>query len=71
MNTTTEIVARDAFIDALDDRQLSLRVREKEPTTLEELYASLFGSKPTPAWPTKIVSTTADANDHVRYEELP
>jgi len=36
MNSTTEIVARDAFIDALDDRQLSLRVREKEPTTLEK-----------------------------------
>ena len=36
MNSTTEIVDRDAFIDALDDRQLSLRVREKEPTTLEE-----------------------------------
>jgi len=36
MNTTTEIVARDAFIDALDNRQLSLRVREKEPITLEE-----------------------------------
>jgi len=36
MNTTTEIVAQDAFIDALVDRQLLLRVREKETTTLEE-----------------------------------
>jgi len=36
MNSTSEIVARDAFIDSLDDQQLSLRVREKVPTTLEE-----------------------------------
>jgi len=35
---TTEIIARDAFLEALRDRELSLKVREREPRTLDEAY---------------------------------
>jgi len=35
-NVTTEIVGRDAFLDSLGDRPLALRIREREPTTMEE-----------------------------------
>lgn len=37
-NETTEIVARDAFLEAIADRELSLKVREREPKTLDEAY---------------------------------
>src|SRR5688572_12294603 len=37
-NETTEIVARDAFLEAMRDRELSLKVREREPKTLDEAY---------------------------------
>ena len=49
-NEFSEIMARDAFINALQDRELILKVLEREPTTLEqalkiaermELYRSL------------------------------
>ena len=35
-NITTEIVGRDSFLDALGDRSLALRIREREPATMEE-----------------------------------
>src|SRR6218665_2620632 len=35
---TTEIVARDAFLEAIRNRQLSLKVREREPKTIDEAY---------------------------------
>ena len=37
-NETTEIVARDAFIEAIRDRDLSLKVREREPKTIDDAY---------------------------------
>lgn len=37
-NETTEIVARDAFLEAIRDRDLSLKVREREPKTIDEAY---------------------------------
>ena len=37
-NETTEIIARDAFLEAMHDRELSLKVREREPKTLDEAY---------------------------------
>jgi hypothetical protein len=35
-NATTEIVGRDAFLDGLNDGSLALRIREREPNTMEE-----------------------------------
>lgn len=35
---TTEIVARDAFLEAIRDRELSLKVREREPRSIDEAY---------------------------------
>src|SRR6218665_311244 len=35
-NETTEKVARDAFLEAIRDRDLSLKVREREPKTIED-----------------------------------
>jgi hypothetical protein len=35
-NPTTDIVSRDAFLDALDDQAMALRVREREPANLEQ-----------------------------------
>jgi hypothetical protein len=35
-NNTTEIVGRDSFLDSLGNRSLSLRIREREPLTMEE-----------------------------------
>jgi len=37
-NETTEIVAKDAFLEAIRDRELSLKVREREPKTIDEAY---------------------------------
>src|SRR6218665_1375870 len=37
-NETTEIVAKDAFLEAIGDKELSLKVREREPRTIEEVY---------------------------------
>lgn len=37
-NDTTEIIAKDAFLEAMSDRELSLKVREREPRTLDEAY---------------------------------
>ena len=37
-NETTQIIARDAFLEAMRDRELSLKVREREPKTLDEAY---------------------------------
>jgi len=37
-NETTEIIARDAFLEAMHDRELSLKVREREPKSLDEAY---------------------------------
>src|SRR6218665_3775463 len=37
-NETTEIVAKDAFLEALRDKELSLKVREHEPRTIDEAY---------------------------------
>ena len=33
-----QIVARDAFIDALGDRQIAVKIREREPLTLDAAY---------------------------------
>jgi len=32
------MVAKDSFLDAMRDRELSLKVREREPKTLDEAY---------------------------------
>jgi len=37
-NETTEIVARDAFLEAIRDRELSLKIREREPKNIDEAY---------------------------------
>ena len=37
-NEFSEIMARDAFINALQDRDLMLKVLEREPTTLEQAF---------------------------------
>src|SRR6218665_3126472 len=37
-NETTEIVANDAFLEAIRDKELSLKVREREPWTIDEAY---------------------------------
>ena len=37
-NETTEIIAKDAFLEAMRDRELSLKVREREPKSLDEAY---------------------------------
>jgi len=37
-NETTEIVAKDAFLEAIRDRELSLKVREREPRTIDEAF---------------------------------
>jgi len=37
-NATTEILARDAFLEAIRDRELSLKVREREPRSIDEAY---------------------------------
>jgi len=37
-NETTQIIARDAFLEAMRDRELSLKVREREPKSLDEAY---------------------------------
>ena len=37
-NEFSEIMARDAFINALQDRDLILKVLEREPTTLEQAF---------------------------------
>jgi len=37
-NETTEIVAKDAFLEAIRDKELSLKVREREPRTIDEAY---------------------------------
>jgi hypothetical protein len=36
MNETTEIIAREAFIDALNDPVTALKIREREPLTFDE-----------------------------------
>src|SRR6218665_183792 len=37
-NKTTDIVAKDAFIEAMQDKELALKVREREPRTIDEAY---------------------------------
>lgn len=37
-NETTQIIAKDAFLEAIRDRELSLKVQEKEPKSLDEAY---------------------------------
>ena len=37
-NETTEIVTKDAFLEAIRDKELSLKVREREPWTIDEAY---------------------------------
>ena len=37
-NEITEILARDFFLDALADRELSIKIREKEPTNLDQAF---------------------------------
>jgi hypothetical protein len=37
-NETTQILAKDAFLDAMRDRELSLKVREKESQDLDAAY---------------------------------
>lgn len=38
LNETTEIVAKDAFLEAIRDRKLSLKIREREPRNIDEAY---------------------------------
>ena len=42
-----ELVARDAFVDALGDASLRVRVLEKEPNTLDAALALFVGWKRT------------------------
>ena len=35
-NDASDVIGRDAFIDSLNDDQLSLKVREREPPTLDD-----------------------------------
>ena len=37
-NYMSELAAKDAFIDALDDRELMIKVCEREPGTLDQAY---------------------------------
>ena len=37
-NYLSDITAKDAFVDALDDRELMIRVMEREPKNLEEAF---------------------------------
>ena len=37
-NYMSELVAKDAFVDALDDRELMIKVCEREPGTLDQAY---------------------------------
>lgn len=37
-NATTEILARDALLETLYDRELSLKVREKESRSMDVAY---------------------------------
>src|SRR5678815_3686304 len=37
-NETTQIIAKDAFLEAMRARELSLKVREREPKNLDEAY---------------------------------
>ena len=37
-NYLSDLTAKDAFVDALDDRELMIRVMEREPKNLEEAY---------------------------------
>src|SRR5688572_14504637 len=37
-NETTQIIAKDSFLEAMRDRELSLKVREREPKNLDEAY---------------------------------
>lgn len=37
-NITTEIVAQDSFLDAMRDKELALKIREREPRSLDETY---------------------------------
>ena len=36
VNQTTEILAKEAYIDALDDEDMAMKIREREPSNLEE-----------------------------------
>jgi hypothetical protein len=36
MNHITEILAKEAYIDALDDEDMAMKVREREPSNLDE-----------------------------------
>src|SRR6218665_1163455 len=42
-NATTEILARDAFLEDIRDREFSLRVREREPRSIDEAYRIALG----------------------------
>lgn len=42
-NEATQIIARDAFLEAMRDRALSLKVREREPKTLDEACRTALG----------------------------
>ena len=35
-NETTQVIAMDAFIDALSDRDIAMKIMEREPRTLDE-----------------------------------
>lgn len=38
-NETTEIIARHAFLEAMRNREMSLKVRKREPKSLDEAYS--------------------------------
>ena len=40
-----EIVGRDAFLAALDDEQLRIKVLELQPTTLDQALSHVVGLK--------------------------
>ena len=57
-NETTQIIAKDAFLEAMRDRELSLKVREREPKTIDEAYRA--------ALRLEAYQRTADADDRRR-----
>ena len=75
-NYLSELTARDAFIEALNDRELMIKVLEREPTTLDqafkvaerlELYRKIPGERETEtkAKPTAKVRSAVAEDDSV------
>jgi hypothetical protein len=60
-NSTVQVVGRDAFLDALDDHRLRVRVLEREPQTLEAALS--IASRLEAYDKSTVVSTAAGSTD--------